>query len=181
MGRDKLWLSFGGETVLARVVRIVRGVFPDVVLVAREGQLLPADVDGVVVRDSAEGLGPLAAVAVGLSAIGSERAFVAAADMPLLREALVRRLIALSDDHDACVPVMDGFAVPTCAVYRRDVAARARALVAERRLALRTLLEHIDTRYVDADDLRDVDPALDSFRDCDTPEHYAEALRRAQA
>jgi molybdopterin-guanine dinucleotide biosynthesis protein A len=161
------------------VVRIVAGVFEEVVLVAREGQALPGDVDARVVRDPAEGLGPLAALATGLSATRAERAFVAAGDMPLLRAPLILRLVGLAANHDACVPLIDGFAVPTCAVYRRDVATRARALVAERRLATHGLLDGIATRYVTPDELRDVDPDLDSFRDCDTPEHYAQALRRA--
>ena len=41
MGRDKSALAFGGETLLARVVRLVSQAADDVVLVAREGQALP--------------------------------------------------------------------------------------------------------------------------------------------
>ena len=177
MGRDKLSLPFGDETLLERVIRIVRGVVPDVVLVAREGQHLPEGLDVPVVRDPAEGLGPLAGIAAGLSTLDAERAFVAAGDMPLLRPSLISSLLEFSVGYVACVPVVDGFAVPTCAVYRRDVADVAHALVAQRRLHPRFLLDRVHTRYVHADELREADPALESFRDCNTPEHYAEALR----
>ncbi len=177
MGRDKAALPFGDETLVVRVVRIVRGVASDVVLVAREGQPLPDGLDAV--RDPAEGLGPLAGIAAGLAAIMGERAFVAACDMPLLRPALVRRLFELSRGWDACVPVVDGFAVPTCAVYARGLADRAAALVAARQLRPLALFESVKTRFVGGDELRDVDPELASFLDCDTEEAYAEALRAA--
>src|SRR5262245_55084723 len=106
MGRDKAVLAFGSETMLARVVRLVREVADDVVLVAREGQPLPGGFEAV--RDPAEGLGPLAGIAVGLGAIRGEHAFVAACDMPLLRPALAQRLVELSQGVEACVPVVDG-------------------------------------------------------------------------
>jgi molybdopterin-guanine dinucleotide biosynthesis protein A len=177
MGRDKAGLPFGDETLLARVARLVGEVAGDVVLVAREGQSLPGDLEAV--RDPAEGLGPLAGIAAGLSAIRGGRAFVAACDMPLLRPALARRLLQLSDGVEACVPVVDGYPVPTCAVYARTVAARALELVAARELRPKALFERVKTRFVPGDELRDVDPGLESFLDCDTRESYQAALRAA--
>ena len=177
MGRDKPSLPFGDQTMLARVVGAVREVATEVVLVARQDQTLPEGFE--VMRDPVEGLGPLAAIAVGLSAIRAPRAIVVACDMPLLRPAVLRRLLHLSEGWNACVPIVDGFAVPTCAVYRLEVAAIASELVAARQLAPAQLLRRVTTRYVDAAELRDVDPDLESFRDCNTPERYAEALRLA--
>jgi len=177
MGRDKAALPFGPETLLERVVRLVSEAAGEVVLVAREGQALPGGLEAV--RDPAEGLGPLAGIAVGLAAVRGERAFVAACDMPLLRPALAVRLCELLGEHDACVPVIDGFPVPTCAVYARRVAGRASELVAARELRPRTLLAGLRVRYVPGDDLRDVDPRLESFLDCDTEAGYRAALRAA--
>ena len=177
MGSDKLALAFGDETLLARSVRLLREAVSEVVLVAREGQALPGGL--AALRDPAEGLGPLAGIAIGLEAIHGERAFVAAADMPLLRPALVSRLLELSQGFDACVPVVDGFPVPTCAVYAKSLAARARALVEGRELKASALADDVRTRRVAPDELRDVDPELESFLDCDTALDYAAALRRA--
>ncbi len=189
MGRDKAALAFGGETLLARVVRLVSQAADDVVLVAREGQALPegAGLESWssgrplprIVRDPAEGLGPLAGLAVGLGAVRGERALVVACDLPLLRPALARRLFELARDVDALVPVVDGFPVPTLAVYARAAAESARALVAARELRPRAFFERVKTRFVPADELRDVDPELESFRDCDTEEEYGAALRAA--
>jgi molybdopterin-guanine dinucleotide biosynthesis protein A len=177
MGRDKASLPFGDEVLLARVVRIVGEVVDEVVLVAREGQALPAAFEAV--RDPAEGLGPVAALAVGLRVVSGTRAFVVACDLPLLRPALIRRLFDLAGDADACVPLIDGYPMTTCAVYAARVADIAEGLVAAGHLKLRTLLERITTRYVGPDDVRDVDPDLESFQDCNTLEAYQTALRRA--
>lgn len=177
MGRDKVSLPFGAETLVGRVARLVGEAVDEVVLVAREGQVLPGGLEAV--RDPAEGLGPLAGIAAGLGAVRGERALVVACDMPLLRPAVVRRLLELSAGYDACVPVIDGFAMTTSAVYARAVAPLATALVAERRLRPLFLVEQVRTRYLGAGDFTDIDPDLESFRDCNTPERYADALRRA--
>jgi molybdenum cofactor guanylyltransferase len=145
--------------------------------VAREGQQLPAGFDAV--RDSAEGLGPLAGIAVGLGAVHGERALVVACDMPLLQAGLARRLFDLSSGVEACVPVVGGYPVPTCAVYARSAAARARELLALRELRPRAFLDSVRTRYVAENELRDVDPELASFLDCDDEASYRKALEAA--
>ena len=177
MGRDKASLPFGDETLLDRVVRLVGEVVDEVVLVARAGQTLPSG--RAAVRDPAEGLGPLAGIAAGLDAVSGDRVLVVACDMPLLRPALARRLLELAAGFEACVPVVEGFAVPTCAVYARALGERAHALVAAGQLAPRALLAGARVRFVGAEELRDVDPELESFRDCDTEEDYRSALRAA--
>jgi molybdopterin-guanine dinucleotide biosynthesis protein A len=176
MGQDKASLPFGGEILLARVVRIVREVADDVVLVAREGQILPEGFDAV--RDPAEGMGPLAAIAVGLRNIRSDRAFVTGCDAPLLCPALIIKLLGLSDGYDAAVPFVADYFMTTTAVYARSIAPVAEALIMQRELAMRALLDRVRVRAIEPAELRDVDPNLDSFLTCNTPEDYADALRR---
>src|SRR5262245_38114956 len=177
LGRDKASLPFGKETLLARVVRLVGEVADDVVLVARERQELPAGFEAA--RDPAEGLGPLAGIAVGLGAVRGDRALVVACDMPLLRAGLLLRLVELSQGVEACVPVVAGYPVPTCAVYARSTAARARELLDRRELRPRVFLDGLRTRYVTEGELRDVDPELLSFLDCDDEASYRKALAAA--
>lgn len=177
MGRDKASLPFGGEPLLSRVVRIVRQTAGDVVLVAREGQALPEGFEAV--RDPAEGLGPLAGLMVGLRYVKADRAFVTACDAPFLRPALIERLVDLSAGYDAAVPEIDGHLMVAAAVYARSIAPVVEALVARRALRTRDLLGYVRARRIPPEDLRDIDPDLESFRTCNTPESYADALRRA--
>lgn len=177
MGRDKAALPFGPETMLARVVRAVQCVADDVVVVGGSRQRLP---DGVrVMPDPVEGLGPLAGLATGLAAMSGGRALLLACDMPLLVPALLQRLLDLAGDADACVPLVEGVPMTTCAVYATRLLPRAQAHLGQGTRSLRALLDGVSVRWVTADQLRDLDPELLSFWDCDTPEHYHAALRQA--
>ena len=177
MGRDKAALPFGPETLLARAVRIARSVADDVVVVGHTVQSMPDDVR--VVNDPVEGLGPLAGLATGLATMRGERALLLACDMPLLAPALLHRLLALAGDADACVPLVSGVPMTTCAVYATRVLPRAQAWLAAGTRSLRALLEGVSVRWVTADELRDVDHDLRSFWDCNTPERYEAALTLA--
>lgn len=179
MGRDKASLPFGAETLLARVVRLVREAADDVVVVAREGQPLPDGFDREAVRDPAEGFGPLAGIAAGLRHAVADRACVVACDAPFLRPEVIGRLLDLSQGYDAAVPVVGGHAMTLAAVYGVSVAPIAEELIAARDLRVRGLLDRIRVRIVQPDELRDIDPALETFRTCHTPQEYAAALRDA--
>jgi len=180
MGQDKGALPVGNETMLGRVVRLVGSVASDVVIVKAPHKGVPYEgVPARVVFDPVGGLGPLAGIVTGLRAIREPRAFITACDMPLLRPAAVTRLIELAGDHDVCVPVWDGHLMSMCAVYRVTVIAEAERLIEAGERSVRGLIARVDAKKVDAADLRDVDPDLESFFSCDTPERYQEMLRRS--
>jgi molybdopterin-guanine dinucleotide biosynthesis protein A len=190
MGTEKAALPFGSETMLERIVGIVSQVVPEVWLVAREGQALPAfektgETTGPaatkieITRDSAEGRGPLAGIVAGLSAMRAERAFVTACDTPLLQPSFIDGLFALADGYVAAVPEVDGHVMTMCAVYSRALLPAAERLLARDELKPRLLLREPGVRVVAEAELREFDPALQSLRDCNTPDAYREALRAA--
>ena len=63
--------------------------------------------------------------------------------------------------------------------YLAEVLPLARRLLEERRLRPLFLVEGCDARVVTEQELRDVDPELESLRDCNTPDAYRDALRAA--
>jgi molybdopterin-guanine dinucleotide biosynthesis protein A len=70
MGRSKAWLPLGDETLLQRVVRLVREAAWPVVVVAAKGQSLPTlPADVRMVRDERDEAGPLEGLRVGLAAL----------------------------------------------------------------------------------------------------------------
>jgi molybdopterin-guanine dinucleotide biosynthesis protein A len=178
MGRDKASLPFGRETLLERVVRLVRLVLDDVVVSAGDGQPVPAGCR--VVRDPERGLGPVPALLQALGEVRHDRAFVVACDTPLLVPSLVSSLVDLSQGWDACVPVVEGVQMTTCAVYWAEAALRLGASAAPPGpRSLRALAAGLRTRFVPADELVAVDPGLRSFVPCNTPEEYRRALELA--
>jgi len=174
MGEPKWSLPFGEETLLDRTVRIVGEVVHEVLVVAREGQEIVGDYQ--IVRDPAEGLGPLAGLAAGLGAMDAAYAFLTSCDAPFLNPDYVRRVLELARGHPVAVPFIDGYYMSTSAVYGREVLPRAQELLAARRLRPLFLIEAVAARTVTADELRDVDPELESFRNCNTQAEYRQAL-----
>ncbi len=168
--------------MLQRVVRLVsRAVAPVVVVAAETQQLPPLPSEVGVARDRQRERGPLEGMAAGLRALAApvEAAFITACDVPLIKPALIRRLVELSPGYDVAVPHIEGFDEPLFAVYRKSVLPEIEALLAEDRRRPVFLFERVRTRRVDAQELADVDPGLESLMNTNTPEAYQSALEKA--
>ncbi|MEX0716865.1 MAG: molybdenum cofactor guanylyltransferase [Planctomycetaceae bacterium] len=182
MGRPKASLPFGPETMLEHVVgTLLEVVAPIVVVAAREQQLPPLPADVLIARDEHEALGPLAGLAAGLAALPEdvEAAYVSSCDVPFLRPAFVGRIIDRLGDRELAIPRDGKFHHPLAAVYRKSLLPRVRRLLADERLRPLFLVEESNSAIVEVDELRDVDPELESLRNLNTPEEYAAALERA--
>jgi molybdenum cofactor guanylyltransferase len=192
MGSPKAWLDFGGEPLLARVVRTVRRACGPVIVVAAPGQdVPPLPPEVAIARDPLEGRGPLQGIAAGLHALlestggeGIDAAFVSSTDAPFLEPALIARLAALrGDDHDVAVPHTDNHFHPLAAIYACTCLAHVKALLAADRLRPFFLFERVrtvicDTPMLLADpDLAAADPTLRSLENINTPDDYARALQ----
>ena len=179
MGRDKSALPFGdGDTLLTRAIAIASAVASTVVVAGRPGPQVPAGIR--VIADAVPAAGPLAALAGALPALPEGRMILLSCDAPLVVPALLRLLLdRLADTGaDACVPMIDGVPMPTCAAYATRVHAHAARLVASGERSLRALLDAIAVEWMSADEVRRVDADLVSFWDCDTPAEYRAALAR---
>lgn len=182
MGRPKLALPFGDELMLQRVVRILSSVVSPVVVVAATVQELPSlAADVVVARDDHSDLGPLEGLRVGLNVLRSRAvaAYVTACDSPLLRPEFIRAMIARLGDHDMAIPSEGEYHHPLSAVYRTSLVRTIESLIAANRMRPTFLLDECNARVVDVDELRHVDPELNSLRNVNTVEEYVAALDAA--
>ena len=182
MGRPKLALPFGSELMLPRVVRILSEVVSPVVVVAAPDQDVPPLPNEVrVVRDEQEYLGPLAGMVAGFGALGGEvdAAYVSSCDVPLLLPEFIREMIRRLGLHELSVPREGDFHHPLAAVYRTSLLDRVRQLVSENRLRPLFLIQQSDSVEVPVDELRGVDPQLQSLRNVNRPEDYETVLQLA--
>ncbi len=180
MGRAKAWLPFGSEIMLPRVVRLLgEAVSPIVVVAAPEQELPPLPIEVRVVRDEEKGRGPLQGLDAGLAALQgqTDAVYLSSCDVPFLQPAFVRRLIDLLGEQWICVPRVGEYHHPLAAVYRLEVRATIRQLLAEDRLRPFFLFEAVPTRVVEASELVEVDPIFQTLRNLNTPEEYEAALR----
>jgi molybdopterin-guanine dinucleotide biosynthesis protein A len=181
MGRDKASLPFHGEPMLERVIRLVSEVIETdrIVCVASADQSLPSIAETVqVARDRTPNLGPLEGLAVGLAALegDAQAAFVTSCDVPLLVPAFVERMFEFLGDDQITAPHDGEKFHPLSAVYRVDVLPSVEALLAGDKRSMMGLLENCRTRKVTAEDLREVDPRLNSLVNCNDPADYERAL-----
>ncbi|MCS7160450.1 MAG: molybdenum cofactor guanylyltransferase [Gemmatales bacterium] len=192
MGRPKAWLEFGGETLLARIVRCVSTVAQPVAVVHRPGQQLPPlPATVLLVQDTHVGQGPLAGMHAGFAALrgAATHALVVSCDVPFVRAAFLARLVekmyqaaATADAPHvplACVPVFAGRKHPLVAVYALDLGPQIAALLQQGRLRPAFLLEQIPVHWLYPTDWADVDPQSLSLLNINTPQDYQDALRRA--
>lgn len=182
MGRAKALLPFGPEVMLQRVVRILREVVDPMVVVAAPDQELPPLPEGVrIARDEQEYLGPLAGIGAGLRALAgsADAAYCSSCDVPLLRPEFVAAVIAALGNHEAAVPREGDFYHPLAGVYRVSLVERVAELVDAGRLRPLFLIEECRSRAIDINELRRVDPQLESLRNVNSPDDYPAALRDA--
>ena len=163
-------------------VRIVGGATAPVVVVAALDQTLPELAGSVrVVRDRHPGRGPLEGLLAGLTAVSDHAttAFVIGCDAPLLVPAFIGRMLALLGEHDIAVPYVDDRYHPLAATYRTRITPHIERLLAADRRRMTDLFEHLSTRQVTADELRDADPTLASLRNVNRPAELQAALVEA--
>ncbi|HYT18365.1 MAG TPA: molybdenum cofactor guanylyltransferase [Thermoplasmata archaeon] len=167
-GRPKALEVVAGKTILARAVEAIAPLAGEVVISIAEAPMaealrhfLPR---ATFVTDRRRGKGPIEGLMRGIEVARGERVLVAPCDAPLLRPDLYRLLLASLGTHDAAVPKLDVFD-PVRAVYRT---AAVRRILSAAKVALpspSSLVDRLDAVFVLEDQLRAVDPELDSFLD----------------
>ena len=186
MGTPKAALPWGAATLLDHVCGLVaQAVDGPLVVVRAPGQELPELPAGVLVaEDSREGGGPLVGILAGLEALAgrADAAYVSAVDMPGLRPAFVRRVLAgLDAATDVVLPEAHGFRHPLAAAYRTALATPLAAIVGAGGFKPAELYAVVRTRVVGPDWLLDdpllraADPGLESLLNVNDPEAYAAA------
>jgi molybdenum cofactor guanylyltransferase len=176
MGVDKAFLPFGHETMLERVVRIISSVVvsPHIAVVAAADQQLP-QLEVIIARDLVEYQGPLTGIARGCESLppAVEAFFVSGCDTPLLSSAVIRFLFETIGNFECIVPQDEDGIYPLCAVYRSDA---LRGIMDFEDQSLRRFIARLRTHYVPYDELRAMDPDLNSFRNVNTHADYLAAL-----
>lgn len=180
MGRPKALLPFDDEPLVSHVVTTLAALFADIVVVASPGQDLPA-MPVTLVRDDVAYQGPVGGICYGLRAARGEICFVTSCDSAFLNASLIAHLVSRLPEHDVVVPFWQGRLQPLHAVYRRSVLPLLEGQLARGELRPVYLFDKVRTLRIDEDEIRRFDPDGTSFFNMNTPEDYAEALKRWSA
>jgi molybdopterin-guanine dinucleotide biosynthesis protein A len=164
-GMEKYFFFFQGKTFIERLVDSLSEVTDEIVLVAKDEEqcLRFREMENVrCVADVRRGIGPIGGIHAGVHEAKGDLLFICACDMPCIEPGVIRRLFDEIDDYDAVIPEWDGERFePLHAVYRRS------ALVAylddHTSLSLRDMIKSLNSRYLSVDQLRKMDPDLQTF------------------
>ena len=173
MGEDKAKLMLNGQTLLQSVISTMQPLFAEVIVSVKQPR---PEIEIAQVCDDAAHAGPLAGLAAGLERMQTPWLFAVACDMPFITPALIEYLAKQRADFQAVVPMVQGFPQPLAALYAASCLPAVRAcLKGTGRHSLRALLEGLQVRYVNENEMRDADPELASFFDLDTPQDMVQA------
>ena len=183
MGFPKHELWFDGKTFLESVVERVSEVAQPVVVVVGHEESLPAALpDNVeLLSDERSDLGPLEGIRTGLASLENRvsHAFVTSCDAPNLCSQLISKLFGLMGQHDAVVPNDGDRIYGMTAIYRTSVHAKIESIYASgvsRRVS--SLQAAVNARTIPLEELKDVDPSLESFNNLNTVDAYFDFLKR---
>ena len=155
MGRDKAGVMLTGRTLLNRMAAELAPLFGEVyVSVDRPGRY-PGYRE---LADLRPGQGPLAGLEAAFLRTGAEAVFLAAVDLPFAGASLAARILAEAGVADACViRRRSGETEPLFALYRRGCLEPLTACLNEGRRAVKALLDRVDCRWLEEDDLPEFD------------------------
>jgi molybdopterin-guanine dinucleotide biosynthesis protein A len=191
LGRDKRLVKVGGETLLARTVRVLAAVADDVTVVvadpedralvtatvagevAGHGATGTTDATGVAVAvDARPGPGPVAGLEAALTAAAHPWVLVVATDHPALSVPVLRLLATTARgvvDRAAIALAGPRGPEPLLAAYRREAVGTVTGLLDAGTRRMVDVLAALDPLVVPRDALSAVDPDGAVLRDVDVP------------
>ena len=177
MGRPKALLPFDNEPLIVHIVRALKCMFAEAVVVAAPEQELPP-LPALLVRDEVAYQGPVGGIYYGLKAAQGEFCFVTSCDVAFTNLALISYFISHISNYDVVVPYWLERFQPLHAVYRRSVLPLLKEQLERGELRPVFLYDKVRTRKIGEDEIRRLDPEGLSFFNMNTPEDYEEALKR---
>lgn len=176
-GSDKAFAPWNGKPLILHMLEILKPLFPVRLVVAKRAHELRSrsHFDAVIVQDEFINHHPLVGILSGLKSSPTDRNFICACDMPLLRPSLIGALCEASGGYKAAVPVWKGKLQPLCGVYSKGCLPAIEAMINEECLGAADLADRVPTRVFRDGEVAVTDPKGLSFLDIDTLEDYQKA------
>jgi molybdopterin-guanine dinucleotide biosynthesis protein A len=168
MGQDKAFLELGGRPLIQIVVERMTEVCDEVIIVADDVASY-AGVGVAVVPDRFQDVGVLGGLHAGLAAASHELTLAVGCDMPFLKPALLRAFAAWADGYDVALLRHNGHVEPLHGAYRRTCLRPIEAAIRAGRRRIVSFFPHVCVRTISPEEVRPLDPGLNSFRNVNTP------------
>lgn len=179
MGTNKALLPFDGVRIIDGLLRKLRPLFPEVLVIANDRDAY-ADVGVPVFPDRIPEKGSLGGIYTAVFHSTFPQTFCIACDMPLANPAVIAYLRDRASGYDVVVPrTADGYQ-PLHAVYGKACLPHMEAMIRADRLKIDRLFPVVRVRTVEEEELRPLDPSLRGFINVNTREELETAARLTQ-
>jgi len=123
-GRVKSKIIISGETIISRILSVIRGIFDEVIIITNAPEEFSDLSFCKIVQDEIPKAGPLGGIHAAMKASSNDAVFVFAGDMPFLDRDIIIKLVDTykkSDCH-ALIPVVEENIEPLHSIYRSSLA-----------------------------------------------------------
>lgn len=176
---DKALQDWHGKPLLAHVAASLAAQFQTVCVIGQRDYA--AMVDLPVIADVYPGCGPLGGIHAGLVHTQTVWNFFAACDMPWIQSPVVSLLLQnRTPEAEAVVPEIDGWWVPTMALYHRSGLDKLESALSDNSYSVQDFLKSSRVEVVSEPQLRRVDAHLKSFVNLNTLEAWQRAVKISQ-
>ena len=174
-GKEKAFLSVGDMRIMDRLFNLFQELFEEIILVTND-PLKYLEWDFHIVTDLFPLRSSLTGIHAGLFYSSLPYAFVTACDTPFLKKELVETIInSIEPGIDVVIPETAAGMEPLCAVYSARCLETVQLHLERKRLKVQMFFNKIRIRKLQESILRQVDPALLSFFNINTPEDLIKA------
>ena len=178
LGGGKPWRTLAGRRLVDLALERARELCPQVVVSAADCADF-ADLTCPIVADRWPGQGPLAALATVFLDTPATSVLLLPVDAPLMRPALLRRILELRPGQRAVACLGPGGHEPLMAWYSRECLPWALKLVQAGERRPRQLLQHVKAYIMSREEVAQVDPEDLSFINVNFPQDLERAERIA--
>jgi len=183
MGDEKGLVKLGGVPMVYYVAKTMELLADEVVVAVAPGmastyqEILGDSVR--VVEDEATSVGPLAGLITALRAAKGDYVMAGPCDTPFLRLDVCQAIVLFAKGRDGAVPIVNGYLEPLHSAYRRrHCLAAFEEAIEEGTHKLSEVYGLLKMVRVQEEDLRALDPHLESFWNINSAEDLEKAEQR---
>ena len=179
-GRNKAFEVLEGERLIDRQVRMVKSLFPEVLVITNEPELY-LDIDATIVKDVIPGQGPLGGIYTGLLFSQGESVFVTACDMPFIQPRVIKHMVKLATDYDVVIPEKQDGLEPLHAIYSSRCIPEIKKKLDRHVLQVISFFPAMKVFRLHEDEIRQLDPLGLTFFNINTPDDIERARELLRA
>lgn len=172
----KGFIETGGRRIIESNIEILTSVTDSIVISTNTPEhyfYLGVPLIGDIITSA----GPMSGIYSALYSTKSDAVFVSACDMPFLNKALIEYIIT-NADKEATVPVYNGKAEPLFGVYSSALLQTMENMIEHGRTSMYHMLDEVDVKYIDEDEIRGIDPEGLSFININTIDDFDRHARK---